>query len=349
MPLGAQDSFNVRVAGIGEVPVSNVAGVVLNVTATDTTAASFVTVYPAGGSLPVVSNINFVPNQTIPNHVTVGVGTNGEITVYNDAGSVDIIVDVVGYYVTGAGPTGAGYFPRFGTPRVVDTRAAAPIPPFGTFTLTIPGASASGITAAVYNVTVDRPTANGYITTYPYNTPRPDTSSINFTAGQASANLVTTKLGSSDGVTFFNGSGGTVHLIVDGIGLYTTSPNGHSYIVRPVPTGPFRLWDSRVQLSRPLDPHETFIVTGSALPVATTVGLLANLTVTQPSAGGYATVFPGASIQPPSSNLNFAPNETRANQVIPALLGSTTRDIAIYNDVGTAHYIIDVFAYLQLD
>jgi hypothetical protein len=96
VPLGANDSLNVTVTGIGEVPATTVAGVVLNVTATDSTNVSFITVYPTGAAFPAVSNLNFGPNQTIPNHVTVGVGTNGQITVYNEAGSVNVIVDVVG-------------------------------------------------------------------------------------------------------------------------------------------------------------------------------------------------------------------------------------------------------------
>jgi hypothetical protein len=170
---------------------------------------------------------------------------------------------------------------------------------------------------------------------------------VNFGAGQAVANLVTAKLGTNGGITFYNGSPGTVHLILDGVGFYVTSPDAPSYIVRPVPGGPFRMWDSRADLGRPLAEHEVFILSGSKLPVMVTLGVLANATVTQPSTGGFATVFPGTQAPPPSSSVNFVANETRANQVIPAILLNATRDIAIYNDTGTAHYILDVFAYLQ--
>jgi hypothetical protein len=170
---------------------------------------------------------------------------------------------------------------------------------------------------------------------------------VNFVAGQAVPNLVTAKLGTNGGISFYNGSPGTVHLILDGIGFYSTSPDFASYIVRPVPGGPFRMWDSRADLGRPVAEHEVFILSGTKLPVTTTLGVLANATVTQPSTGGYATIFPGTQAPPPSSSLNFGVNETRANQVIPAVLTNSTRDIAIYNDTGTAHYIIDVFAYLQ--
>jgi hypothetical protein len=293
-----------------------------------------------------VSNLNFVAGRTIPNHVTVGVGSAGQITVYNDDGFANVIVDVVGYYVSAAGANGAGYVVRSG-PRVLDTRSMAPIAPFGTFNLVVSDAAARGYIGAVYNVTVDQPTADGYITTYPSGAPRPETSSVNFVAGRAAPNLVTVKIGANNGISFYNGSPGTVHLILDGVGLYTTSPNGFSYIVRPVPGGPFRMWDSRSDLGRPLADNETYRLSGAVLPIATTVGVIANATVTEPTIGGYATVFPGALSKGDSSSLNFAPNETRANQVIPALLVDVTRDISIYNDTGSAHYIIDIFAYLQ--
>ena len=347
--LGQGQYRHFAVVAIGEVPAFNVAAVVLNVTVTQPTAPSYFTVFPLGSPIPVVSNLNFTPGQTIPNHVTVGVGDFGRVAVYNDRGEAHVIIDVVGYYVNASGPTGAGYVPRLGIPRVADTRVGNPIGaigPFGTISIQFSNAAARGIVAAVYNVTVDQPTADGFLTVYPAGSPRPNASSVNFVAGQPSPNLVTVKLGTNGVISIYNGSPGTIHLILDGVGLYLTSHDEPSYIVRPVPTGPFRLWDSRIDVGHPLTEHETFRVSGARLP-ATTVGVFANATVTAPSVGGYATVFPGTLAKPPSSSLNFTTNETRANQVIPAPLLDATNDISIYNDAGTAHYIIDIFAYLQ--
>lgn len=346
-PIGPQQTRSVTVLGIGEVPTTNVTTVVLNVTVTEPDAASFVTVYPAGQQLPVVSNVNFVAGQTIPNQVTVGVGAGGQISVYNDAGSADVIVDIVGYYVNAAGPAGAGYAPSSGHTRVFDTRTGLPLRPGETFNFQERNAAAQGVTAAVYDITVDQPTADGYITTYPTGSPRPTASSVNFVAGKPAPNLVTVKIGVNDSVSFYNGSPGTVHLIIDSVGVYTTSPNGWSYVVRPAPGGPFRLWDSRVDLGRPVQPRETIRVSGAALPSATTNGVIANATVTGPAGGGYAVVYPAALLKPQTSSLNFNAAETRANQVIPAPLIGPRRDISIYNDSDTAHYIIDVFAYVQ--
>jgi hypothetical protein len=347
VPIGPHQTRSFTVLGVGEVPVANVTAVALNVTVTEPDTASFVTVYPAGQQLPVVSNLNFVAGQTIPNQVTVGVGAGGQITVYNDAGFTDVIVDIVGYYVNAAGPAGAGYAPSSGHTRVFDTRTGLPLRPGETFNFQERNAAALGVTAAVYNVTVDQATADGYLTTYPTGSPRPTASSVNFVAGKPAPNLVTVKVGVNDSVSFYNGSPGTVHLIIDSVGVYTTSPNGWSYVVRPVPGGPFRLWDSRVNLGRPVQARETIRVSGAALPATTTDGVIANATVTGPSNGGYAVVFPSSALKPQTSSLNFTAAETRANQVIPAPLMSIGRDISIYNDADAAHFIIDVFAYLQ--
>ncbi|MFC9587288.1 hypothetical protein ACFVJ8_31290, partial [Streptomyces yangpuensis] len=71
--------------------------VVLNVTATDPTTASYVSVFPDGTTRTSASNLNFTTGQTIPNLVIVPV-VNGKVSFYNNAGSVDLIADVAGYY-----------------------------------------------------------------------------------------------------------------------------------------------------------------------------------------------------------------------------------------------------------
>src|SRR5882757_9837856 len=73
-PIGPGATVNLTVVGRGGVPVSGVGSVALNVTVTDPSASSFVTVWPAGGGRPNASNLNFVAGQTVPNMVVVAVG-----------------------------------------------------------------------------------------------------------------------------------------------------------------------------------------------------------------------------------------------------------------------------------
>jgi hypothetical protein len=79
------------------VPATGVAAVVLNVTVTGPTSGSFLTVFPEG-ALPLASNLNFDPGETVPNLVIVKVGADGNVRVYNKLGSVHVIFDVAGWY-----------------------------------------------------------------------------------------------------------------------------------------------------------------------------------------------------------------------------------------------------------
>ena len=77
--------------------------VVANVTVTGATAQSYLTAYPEGSSRPLASNLNFTSGQTVANLVTVPLSATGGIDLYNAAGSVNVLVDVTGYYGPGSG------------------------------------------------------------------------------------------------------------------------------------------------------------------------------------------------------------------------------------------------------
>ncbi|HYR12792.1 MAG TPA: PQQ-binding-like beta-propeller repeat protein, partial [Mycobacterium sp.] len=69
--LGAQETRRVHVGGSGGIPSGGVSAAVLNVTVTDTTAASYLTLYPGGTSWPTASNLNWAPRRTVANLVEV--------------------------------------------------------------------------------------------------------------------------------------------------------------------------------------------------------------------------------------------------------------------------------------
>jgi len=72
----------------------------MNVTVVDPTADSFLTVWPADAPQPVASNLNYVNGQQpTPNAVTVDLSTAGKISFFNNGGNVNIVADIVGYYL----------------------------------------------------------------------------------------------------------------------------------------------------------------------------------------------------------------------------------------------------------
>ncbi len=72
----------------------------INVTATGPTVPGDLRVFPAGVALPLVSTINYAAAQTRANSAVVALGAGGAISVRCDqaAGTVELIVDVNGYF-----------------------------------------------------------------------------------------------------------------------------------------------------------------------------------------------------------------------------------------------------------
>lgn len=70
----------------------------MNVTAVSASEATFVTIWPSGPR-PTVSSLNPAPGlPPTPNAVTAPLASNGTFRVFNLAGTVDLIMDVNGYY-----------------------------------------------------------------------------------------------------------------------------------------------------------------------------------------------------------------------------------------------------------
>lgn len=80
----------------------------------------------------------------------------------------------------------------------------------------------SGATSASVNLTVTEPTGGGHLTVYPADETQPLVSNVNFTAGQTRANNAVLRLATngSGAVKVFNGSGGTVHVVLDVNGFF---------------------------------------------------------------------------------------------------------------------------------
>src|SRR3954471_4412114 len=81
--LGAGQSMTQQITGVGGVPATGVLGVVMNATVTEPTAASPLAVWPSVAPRRVVSNVNYVPDETVPNLVTVALGADGAVQLYN--------------------------------------------------------------------------------------------------------------------------------------------------------------------------------------------------------------------------------------------------------------------------
>ena len=98
--LGPGQTLEFVASNANGVPFGGADALVFNVTAIDHTGAdSFLTVYPTGYPRPLASNLNFVSGETVPNLVVVRMGSNGRVSIYNNAGAVHVAADVQGYFL----------------------------------------------------------------------------------------------------------------------------------------------------------------------------------------------------------------------------------------------------------
>ncbi len=93
--LRAGNVLKLQVVGRGGVD-SDADSVIMNVTATGTEAAGFVTIWPCDAAQPVVSNLNFAAGQTNPNSASVKLSATGTVCLFSDA-TTDLIADVAGF------------------------------------------------------------------------------------------------------------------------------------------------------------------------------------------------------------------------------------------------------------
>ena len=355
--VAGQSSINLQVTGRGGVPSSGVAAVVLNVTVTEPGGAGFITAYPTGQSRPLASNLNFTGGQTIPNLVTVKVGSNGRVSLYNGStGSVHLVADVAGFYLDGT-PTQPGTFTSLTPARLLDTRdgtgaAQKKVAGQGTVNLQVTGrrgVPSSGVAAVVLNVTVTEPGGAGFITAYPAGQSRPLASNLNFTAGQTIPNLVTVKLGTGGKVALYNGSIASAHLIADVAGYYlagtATLPGTF------VPLDPARLLDTRDGTGTTAGKlnsntkRDLQVAGRGGVPSSGAAAAVLNVTVTEPTSVGYITVYPTGVSRPLASNLNFTAGQTIPNLTVVKLGGGK---VSLFNgSPGKSHLVADVAGYFR--
>ncbi|HEY3750131.1 MAG TPA: hypothetical protein VGL80_13105 [Pseudonocardiaceae bacterium] len=205
-PVGAGRTITLDLST--RVPATATA-VTFNLTAIGGTAASFVTAYP-GTVRPNVSSLNVAVGATTPNLVTVQLGPNRTVTLFNNAGSVHLVADLAGFYATGAGDL---FYPiaQF---RVADmlheflsTVTAVSLTENGSNEFDLSTWLPRTAHTAVLNLTgVDQGTVPTVLTAFAHGTAQPLTSNVNLAAGQATANAAVVPLSAAGQFDVHNGN-----------------------------------------------------------------------------------------------------------------------------------------------
>jgi hypothetical protein len=356
--LGPGGDYVLRIGGIS-VP-ANANAVILNVTVTNTSSGGALIVYPTGAAQPTASNLNWTRGETVPNLVSVGLGTSGQITIHNIQGAVDVVVDLEGYFAPSGGGT-AGEFVALTPARITDTRSGSGQPNAGsklgagsTLNVQVTGAGGvpvSGAAAVVLNVTVTNTSAAGALIVWPTGQARPLASNLNWSKGKTVPNRAVVALGTAGQVSIYNISGST-DVIVDVNGYFTDSTASGAVHFSLTPA---RILDTRIGtggISSPIGPNGTMVVTVAgrgSVPLMSNVdapkAVVLNVTVTNTTAASALIVWPDLAGRPVASDLNWTAGMTVPNLVIVKV--GANGNIDLYNIAGSAAVVIDVEGYFS--
>ncbi|MGM1064407.1 RCC1 domain-containing protein [Saccharothrix sp. Mg75] len=199
---------------------------VFTLTASSATATTLVTAWRGGAARPGVRNLTVTKGLTTANLVTVQLGADRAVSLYNQSGAVRLTGDLVGYY----GADGDSFFLPATPRRDFDTRTGAGTLQgnpgalaAGAWTQFFPGAYQGGqeVTSVVFNLTTTDVTAQTELTAGAYGPSvlhaapwRPTTTQVQ--AGLRSAAVDIANVATS----------GSTHLLGDVTGYFTRTCTG---------------------------------------------------------------------------------------------------------------------------
>ena len=309
----------------------------------------YLTVWPKGDGKPVASSLNFVPGQPVANSVVAKVGADGKVSFWNSndssaMGSVNVLVDVVGWFVSGVS------FTSLVPSRLVDTRSSVALAAGGQLDLSVlgrGGVPGSGVGAVVLNVTATDAVSAGYLTVWPKGDGKPVASSLNFVPGQPVANSVVAKVGADGKVSFWNSNDssamGSVNVLVDVVGWFVSGVSFTSLV-------PSRLVDTRSSVALAAGGQLDLSVLGrGGVPGSGVGAVVLNVTATDAVSSWYLTVWPKGDGKPVASSLNFVPGQPVANSVV-AKVGADGK-VSFWNSndssaMGSVNVLVDVVGWL---
>ena len=312
---------------ISRVPLGATA-VELNITALDASETTHLMVWPAGMPRPYTSNLHIGEGEVRSNTVFVELGDLYAVDMYNDAGAVNVIVDVIGWFT--------GDFAGIRPMRMVDTRFEYGAQRVQTGTdqdVVIGGrfgvpADAKAVAMNVSAVGATEPTS---LFMWPTGMDKPLVGMMPVPTGGLHGQSAI--VGLEYGMFSLSSTAGTVDVIVDVMGWFRADG-------RFIPTPAQRIVDTKVgTCGVALGPGETrtFPVTESPDVFAVAV----NMSATEASENTYLTVWSAGSPQPSTSNLNVMPGAGSTGAVVVTELG-VGGQISVFNAAGTVHITLDV-------
>ncbi len=350
-------------------PDASARAVLVNVTYAGARGEGFAQAWPTHTRRPTTSILNASgPGEVVANSAVLPISAAGTVLVSTSV-TTDLLVDVLGYFVTPGGAPGGEY--RAVAPvRLIDQRRPAGSPlgsgsnnPYQQVgehidvqvsgQVGIPDDGSASAVAIILTALGSGTPVSGYATAYPSGATRPDASNVN-TSGQGDvrANLAIVPIGANGRISLYGFD--VSALLVDvagwftsgavpvtGAGLLTVTPSQRVVDSRgPAPTGfgPIPAGQTRsLNLAPPVPAAATAVVQ--------------NLTVASTGGWGFVSSLPEGAAGPSTSNLNFTGAEqTRAALAITArtpggpMALPVSQRTAYYSSADT-QLIVDLYGY----
>lgn len=332
--IGSGKTVRIDAAG------ADVAAISANFVAANASRPGHLTVFNCSSEVPEVSTLGYKPGSSVANQAIVPL-ENGDFCIYAHS-SVDVVIDVNGYYRSG---TDAAGFTPLDPKRLYDSRTVKRLKAGEERKVRITGTVGGppvGADAVALNVTAVQGSARGHLQVYPCGaTNSLQTSTINYLPKEARPNSVV--VGTDDQGQVCVKAHTDLDITIDVTGYFGGSA-GYEFTA----LDPIRLFDSRKVFSGLNEVTSGQRVRAGQvvkLQVAGDRGIPSNakaasvnVTATQPSAGLHVTVFPCGS-KPATSNLNAGPGKTVANGAMVKLSSAGQLCLTSLKDT---HLIVDI-------
>jgi hypothetical protein len=342
---------------------ANAIAVVLNLTEADSTASSFLTAWATGVAQPLASDVNFLAGQTIANRVIVPYNSATQtISVYNWAGSTDVVADLDGYFADpplGVEPTLCPVTTAAANQTTLSFTATG-----GTFTLNYNGNTTGTIpyNASAAAVLSDLQAAPTYFPTTGVSATGGPLGTAPVVITYASGALTIT--GNLAGLT---GGTNTVTTVALPAVYPSTCPGFYIGSYYYGLTAPARIADTRANSGEPytlstlgalsiLDidvPGDVWgPATGYNAP-ANFDGVDVNVTVTNTTGSSFLTIFPaqgGIGLAQlttyPTSDINWVPGWIISNgDIVTTVASFPFTSMDVFNWSGNVDVVVDVYGY----
>jgi hypothetical protein len=329
---GPASTTQFQVLGTAGVPSTNVRAVFVTITTKAPTAVTYLSLYKGDlTTRPGGQQVNVAAGDNLSNTAVVEVGSNGKLNLYNNAGNIDVIVDVMGYFTTITAASGPGGFvPVPSDPTVLSVTGVAA---GATRTVNLLGGIApAGVPAVFVDLQVSGATADGWIGAVPTGGTgeHPVLANENGTTSHGAWVRV-----AADGrANLINRGTGTVNLLVRLLG-YATPTNSTGAGFRPLLK---RVTDTTLAANASVD----LPVGGTfGLPVKGIAGAALNFTAQSNTENGYFKAWGVGVTEPTSSTATWNADRTRAGFAV--VKPGTDGKIRVKNvSTGSVRLILDL-------